>query len=452
MATSQKALAQAAQLAADAAEARNRDSDAAFDRIVARSATYLSRRLESLLPSGVVSAELAAVKGEVDLSRVADKAALSLSTLERVFNKAIEKGVSCLSEFNVLEENTHAVLSDGSTQQIATMIHQSNFASTAIEAASDALCFMAAGQWPELLSQELSADLGSVVGHSISHLDLALSEQLKLLKQEGVLSPLRSSLSDLNQSVRNTRLALFSTTDQSGKPVIPVGWNPPGFIALKSLSKGRFSCLGATAVMASAICPTGDTESDPPAPTLANLAGVLERAKLSSSNVADICRKFSGLHLNDTETVEALNELANKYQASSSALFNCVKETFTQKSVSSEDVEKCSAELEEVVTLVRQLSALLRKANLGENDSSSFHELSPEFGDSWGGVTSVVSQVRSVDGDPEDVNYLMSARAIEQQLAEAVENEPKLAIANAKITSLEKVRIGCVLYPFTSFV
>ncbi|KAL7481026.1 hypothetical protein ACHAW6_006708, partial [Cyclotella cf. meneghiniana] len=438
MATSQKALAQAAQLAADAALARKRDAEAAFDRIMARSATYLCQRLETLLPSGVVSAELAAVKGEMHLSRVADKAAASLSTLDEVFNRAIEKGVSGLSEFNVLGKDTNAVLSDGSTQQIATMIHQSEFARSVIEAASDALRFMAAGQWPELLSQELSTDLGSVVVHSVSHLDLALSEQLRLLKQEGVLSPLRSSLSDLDQSVRNTRLALFSASDETGKTVIPQDWNPPGLEALKSLSLGRFNCLGATAVMASAICPVENAENELPAPTLPALARVLERSKQSCSNATDVCRKLSRLSLDDVETIESLNELSSKYRESSSALFDSVKETFTQQSVSSDDLDKCCSHLEDVATHVRQLSAWLRKANLGEHDSNHFHELSPEFGDAWGGVTKVVSQVRSVDGDPEDINYLMRARAIEQQLTDAVQNEPKLVIASAKIASLEK--------------
>jgi dynactin 1 len=443
MATSQKALAQAAQLAADASAARKRDCDAVFDRIDARSATYLCQRIESLLPSGVVSAELAAVKGEIDLSMVADKAAVSLSTLQQVFEKGIEKGLSGVSEFNVLEEGTNLILSDGSAQQIsiATMIHQAEFASLAIGVASDALRFMAAGQWPDLMSEDLSTDMGSVVVHSISQLDLSLSEQLRLLKQEGALSPLRSSLSELNQSAQNTKLALFSISDQLGKPVIPSEWNPPALLALKSLSLGRFDCLGATAVLASAICPFEKDENEPPAPTLANLAAVLEKAKLSCSNVSDVCKKFSGLGLNNLETIESLNELASKYQTSSRAFFDCVKVTFTQQSISSDDVVRCASLLEEVVTLVRQLSALLRKADLGEHDSSNFHELSPEYGDSWGGVARVVAQVRAVDGDPEDVNYLMRARAIEQQLTNAVQNGPKLEKANARIASLEKVRV-----------
>eukprot|EP00956_Cyclotella_meneghiniana_P032488 scaffold89698_cov73-Cyclotella_meneghiniana.AAC.1 len=435
MATSQKALSQAAQLAADASAARKRDSDAVFDRIAARSMTYLSQRLESLLPTSVVSAELAAIKGEIDLSKLADMAAVSLSTLEEVFNKTIEKGVSGLSEFNVVEEGAVVAISDISTQQIDVMIHQVEFASIVIESTSDALRFMAAGQWPELMSQELSTDLGSVVVHSISR---ALSEQLKLLKQEGVLSPLRSSLSDLHQSAQNTKLALFDTCDNLGNPIIPVDWNPPGLKALKSLSIGRFTCMGTTAVLASVVCPIEDSQ-EPPAPTLANFAGFLEQAKQSCFNMTDICRKLSALNLNDAETIASLNEVSFKYESSSLVLFNCVKETFTRQSIATADVDKCSTLLEDVVANVRHLSALLRKANLGDDSvTNNVHELSPEFEDSWGGVTNVAARMRAVDGDPEDINYLLRARAIVQHLSDAVQNEPLLEKSNAKITSLEK--------------
>jgi len=440
LATSKKALAQAAQLASDAAEARQRSSEAAFQMIAARSATYLSQRLETLLPSGVVSAELSAVKGEMSLAKVADKAAVSLTAVEEVFNKAIEKGSSGVSEFNTLEEGVSMVLSDASTQQIGVMTHQALFASMTIEAATDALRLMAAGQWPELLSQEMSTDLGSVVVHSIADLDLTLSEQLKLLKTEGVLSPLRSSLSDLDQSVRNTRLALFSATDESGNTVIPENWKPPGFEALKSLSLGRFACLGATAVISSAVSPMEDTENEPPPATPQNLADVLTKAKQSCDSMIEVSKSFAGLQLTDTDTLESLADLSSQYQSSSLALFECVKTTFEGQSITSDEMNTISVLLEQVLTAVRSLSALARKAELGDADSTSHHYLSAEYGDSWGGVTEIVSQVRSVDGDSDDVNYLMRARAIENHLTEAVENEPKLDAANTKIASLEKVR------------
>jgi len=438
LATSQKALAQAAQLAADAAETRKRDAKATFDMIDARSASYLSQRLEMFLPSGVVASELAAVKGEMILAKMADKAAVSLNSVEEVFNKAIEKGVAGLSEFNFLGEGDKSVLSDASSQQIATMVHQAEFASLTIEAASDALLLMAAGQWPELLSQEMSTDLGSLVLHSIGQLDLALSEQLNLLKQEGVLSPLRSSLSDLDQSVRSTRLALFRATDETGRSVVPTDWKPPGWEALKALSLGRFAALGATAVFASAINPMENTENEPPAPALPNLAAVLEKSKQSCATVLDVCKKLSNLPLDDTETLQSLNELSEEYQKTSSSLFDCAIATIKQQYIAKDEVDKCGVLLESVLMVSRKLAALMRKADIGEKNAAEFHNLSPESGDSWGGVTELASQVRGVDGDSEDVNYLMRARAIERQLSDAVQNEPKLLISNAKVASLEK--------------
>lgn len=442
LATSQKALAQAAQLAAGAAEARKLGSEAAFQKISARSAGYLSQRLETLLPSGVVSAELAAVKGEMSLAIVADKAAASLLAVKEVFDKAIDKGSSGLSEFDTLEEEgASMVVSDAASQQIAIMLHQGDFSRMTIEGATDALRLMAAGQWPDLLSQETSTDLGSLVMHSVADLDLALSEQLRLLKSEGVLSPLRSSLADLDQSIRNTRLAIFSATDESGKTVIPNNWKPPGWEALKWLSLGRFACLGATAVLSSAVSPMEDAENEPPPATPRNFATVLTKAKKSCASMLDVCKKLSGLSLNDSETLESLNELSSQYQSSSLDFFDCIKAAFEGKqSITGEDVDKFATVLDKVLSTARQLAALLRKADLGDNDTTNHHYLSAEFSDSWGGVTEIVSLVRGVDGDAEDVNFLMRARAIQNQLGEAVQNEPKLVIANAKIRSLEKVR------------
>ena len=428
-------------MAANAAENRKQSSDAAFQKIAARSAAYLSQRLETLLPSGVISAEVAAVKGEMSLAQVADKAAVSLASVEEVFTAATDKGFSALSEFDILEEGVAMVISDAASQQIAVMTHQVEFSRMAIEGGTDALLLMAAGQWPELLSQEMSTDLGSVVVHSLANLDLALSEQLQLLKSEGLLSPLRSSLADLDQSVNNSRLALFSATDESGKTVIPNNWKPPGFEALKSMSLGRFACLGATAVLASAVSPMSDADNEPPPPTPCNFGSVLTKTKQCCSSMLDVCKKLSGLSLNDTETLDSLNELSSQYQISSQALFDCIKNAFEEKSITGQDFDAVVSPLEKVLESARLLAALIRKSDLGDYESDNHHYLSAEFGDSWGGICSTVSGVRSVDGDAEDINYLMRARAIENQLTEAVQNEPKLVIASAKIASLEKVGV-----------
>ena len=438
LSTSKKALAQAAQLATDAAEARKRNSEAAFHMITARSATYLNQRLGTLLPSGVVSAELAAMKGEMNLAKVADKAAISLTAVEEVFNKAVEKGLSGISEFNTLEDGASMSLTDASSQQIATINHQAAFATVTIEAATDALRLMAAGQWPDLLSEEQSTELGTVVLHSITDLDFALSDQLKLIKSEGMLSPMRSSLSDLDQSVRNTRLAIFGFTDDSGQTIIPKEWKPPGWEALKNLSQGRFAVLAATAALCSAVSPMEESENEPPPATPQNLVDVLTKAKQSCASILDICKNFSGLQLSDIDVLVSLDELSIQFQNGSKSLFECVKTTLSTKSVSNVEVAEFSSLLDIVISSVRLLAALIRKAELDKFDAKHHHYLSAEYGDSWMGVTEVVSQVRQVNGDPEDLNYLMRARSIESQLADAVQNEPKLVIADAKIVSLEK--------------
>jgi hypothetical protein len=66
----------------------------------------------------------------------------------------------------------------------------------------------------------------------------------------------------LDQSVKNTRLVLFGSTDKSGQTVIPVDWKPPGWEALKNLSLGRFASLGASTALCSAMSPIEDTENE----------------------------------------------------------------------------------------------------------------------------------------------------------------------------------------------
>ncbi len=156
---------------------------------------------------------------------------------------------------------------------------QANFAQITIEVATDALHLMATGQWPDLLSKDLSTDLGGVVTHTIADLDLTLSEQLQLLKSDGALSPLRSSLTYFDQSVKNARLALFSVMDENGSLVIPTEWKPPGWEALKNISLGRFACLGATAVLSSALSPIEDSENEPPPATPKHFADVVTKTK-----------------------------------------------------------------------------------------------------------------------------------------------------------------------------
>ena len=109
---------------------------------------------------------------------------------------------------------------------------------------------------------------------------------------------------------------------------------------------------------------------------------------------------------------------------------------------STEDLlQSCEAATDEVVKLVSQFAAALRSANLHTTEDNKFHPFSPEVADVWEGVTQLARSIRSIDGDKDDVNYLLRAREIEHSLEDAVESQPKLALAESKVANLEKVSI-----------
>jgi dynactin 1 len=243
----------------------------------------------------------------------------------------------------------------------------------------------------------------------------------------------------LNQSAKNARLALFSATDENGSLVVPTEWKPPGWEALKNISLGRFACLGAAAVLSSAVSPIEDSENEPPPATPKHFADVVTKTKQGCSFMLDICKNLAGLQLNDTDKLNSLDELSCQYYSHSKDLYECISTTLDGESITIEDVDKFSSLMDSVLSSAKQIAALVRKTGWSENDNIQHHYLSAEYEDSWGGITTVVSQARILDGDAEDVNYLMRARAIENLLEEAVQNEPKLVIANSKIASLEKV-------------
>ena len=66
-----------------------------------------------------------------------------LLAVEKVSNRAIDKGSVLLSEFDTVEEGVHVFL-DATSQQISVMTHQAEFLKMAIEATMDALRLMPA--------------------------------------------------------------------------------------------------------------------------------------------------------------------------------------------------------------------------------------------------------------------------------------------------------------------
>jgi hypothetical protein len=152
------------------------------------------------------------------------------------------------------------------------------------------------------------------------------------------------------------------------------------------------------------------------------------------------------LDLQRESAVSELTDLAATWKAGSLALLETTKATFSAKSeFTQEEVGKCESVAESTMRTLVQFTSALRAAGLDSEADGKYHPLSPESKDAWAGVSALARAMRSVDGDADDVNYLLRARALENQLMEAVENGPKLSLANTKVSTLEKVRMISLL-------
>ena len=443
IAKSQKALAKAATLVADAAKTRKREADAAFDRADAQYGRHLSSRLESYLPhSAAVSSELSAVKGELLLAKVASKASMSLSGVASVLTSSIKVGVEAASEVQGSVEYGPLDISDDTAQHIANTLHETKFAHLAIETASQAMRILAAGQWPDLLSTGGSAELGAAVLRSMPPVDGAIGEQLRILKEEGALSSHRSNLVPLETSVSDAIALLLSTTDaESGELLIPSDWSPFGWSILQNASSARFDCLGSAAAVAAAIASAEDRSvaSDDTCRKLSTLLVKLDQICTESSQA---CVVLTGLPVDGEVDTEVMTSLTGWKEAAAS-LMDSIKSLFSSPQEANEKIIKdAESKADDTLRCVVKLSSAIRSAKIVAEEGKKAHSLSPEVDDPWKGVASVVRKVRIINGDEEDINYILRAHAVESKLSEAIDSESKLEVAKNKVARLEKSQLS----------
>lgn len=446
---SQKALARAAQLVQDAAEMRKREAQAAIDRIDSQVRFHLSERLESMLPFSVASAEIASIKGELLLSKVVGKASLSLDGIARSFSKTIRarawewrsaKGDEGESDNYISEP---ILLTDEQRQMAATMIHQSEVAHVAIDVSGDLLWLLSAGQWPDIVGPEASAELGAIMGHSMNELDMVLGNVLNTLKEEGVLSPHQSNIGAFKQTVVSTMQTLRSHVEHDGETLVPMHWKPPALRLFRDASRAKYSSLGCYGAVAS-VLNYGDSVKTPEMVAKSKilvkaLKRLLRKLDKASAEAAKSCLRLATLDVQDDNIVADISGVAGRWRAAADDLMgNIFNMISSEEGITPDQLHACEVATDEVVRLVSQFAAVLRTANLNVTEDQRFHPFSPEVADVWEGVTLLARSIRAADGDEEDINYLIRARAIEQSLEQAVEKEPKLALANAKVASLEK--------------
>ncbi|CAB9517569.1 CAP-Gly domain [Seminavis robusta] len=434
LASSQKALARAAQLVQDAAEMRKKEALAALDKVEGQAQKHMAGRLERLLPKGVAGSELAAIRGELLVSSVAGLAASALDGIASSFHKRFRNVPVDTEPASGSDENENTLqLSDESKQDLANMIHQSECANVLIGTGSDAIRLLAAGQWPDLLSEQESVALGSMLGHSMNELDVTLRAILKSLKEEGVIDTHQSNVDTLRQAAKNATRDL-ENLEESGGVSLSHDWKPPGMELFQCVTTVKYSCLGIAAAVGVAC------KSEAATGLFGSEAKSL-LAKLDSlgSEASQICLRLAFLDVQKGDEISRYLAQGSKLRDACNELQARVRTSFLEADrISVADIRGCAADAEAAAKLLSQFSTVLRAAKLNSEEVGCYHPLSPEARDSWYGLSRLARSVRTVDGDEDDVNFLMRARSIEHRLSEAVANEPKLSLANSKVTSLEK--------------
>jgi hypothetical protein len=427
MAASQKALARAAQLVTDAANLRKEKAHAATKAMEHIVYKHLSKRLEGLTPSSVVAPEVAAMKGELYACKVAGKASQSLEGIVESFSKKIRPALPPDETGEAEGTGTAIEMSDDARQEVTTMLHQVEMAQVLVAASSDLRRFIAGGQWPDLVAPEVSVEVGAILGHSVTELDSMLGGVFHSLKEEGALTPDQSNLGALRQMVENTAQRIGAEVDREDATLISHAWSPPGWKLLRDASIAKFCCLGAAASL-SIVQADGDHQ----ARVLVRLYNRVEQASNQASN---ICFRLTNLDVQNSVLVKELEESVDTWKKESTDLVNSVR---TLLFATDGSVESCSTGVENVLKEIAKLLQTLRSAKLNPADDESFHALSPEANDPWEKMSVLVQSIRAIDGDHEDINYLIRARDIERHLEQAIDNEPKLEQAEAKVSALEK--------------
>lgn len=430
IATSQNALARAAQLVSDAAETRRREAKAAVDSIERQLFKNLSERNDSLLPHGHVSAELSAITGELQASKAISVASKTLHGITSGFAKATRPALPENEGTNVSAAAGSMHLSDELRQKVTNFFYQAEFAQVIIDASSELIRLLAAGQWPGLLSHTESIELGSRLNHPASSIDATLGVVLKCLIEEGALTPEQSNLEAVRRTLQSNVQSLHSDLRlQDDRQLVSVNWKPPALDMMKKASLAKFTSLAMGAALSTVVA-----EGDQPRSSV--VSRIYSKIEQLSSQAIAACQRLSTVEVTDEALVAKLSTQVFDWAEGLPQLASSIRDALLGNLDWKTSEELCEKNLRDLALL----SSTLRASKLNPGEEGLVHPFSPESDDSWNGITAVACGVRSLDGDGDDVNFLVRARAVERRLANAIDNESKLETATSRIASLEKVR------------
>lgn len=431
MASSQTALAKAAQLVSEAAALRQREAAAIMDKIEKQWSKSLCVRMESLLPHGFVGPELSAMKGELHASRAVGVASSILEGISSCFGKVIRPS---LGHFDARDDSFAGLspppnIPDEVLQKSSSMIFQAEVSRVVIDVSSDLIRLLAAGQWPNLVSQAQSIEIGSHLGHPSASIESTLSAVLKCLKEEGLLTPEQTNLEGVHRSLQTSMQSLMSDLKPQGeKPIVSSDWVPPGWNLFKDATLAKYYIMGAAAALS--IVTFGSDNAT--TPRFASLYHTLEQVSAHSSVN---CLRLSGLDVMDEPLMDKLSKMVTLWKNQALTLLKSVESVL----LGAGDQKACEDLSEALLSHLAQLSTSLRSAKVASADGTQFHALSPETNDCWSSLAMLTRSIRSIDADADDVHFLSRAREVEQHLSLAVEMLPKLDAATAKVAALEKV-------------
>mmetsp|Transcript_7179 Transcript_7179/g.10479 ORF Transcript_7179/g.10479 Transcript_7179/m.10479 type:complete len:1368 (-) Transcript_7179:1444-5547(-) len=440
IATSQKALSRAAMLVSDAANARRKEAEYVFKRVEGDVQRHLSERLESMLPHSVVSTELSAIKGELLLCKVVGKAAMTLDGLSTSFTKSIRAGMNEVITAEDSQSDLSGVIkvSDETSQLVDRFIHEMKFSMSTIEMSSELIRLLAAGQWPDLLSVEESAELGSTFLHSLSDLDVSIGDTLKILKEEEVLSPHRSNLGAFRQSFDTTLKSLKNVRSFEDKPLIPDEWKPLAWKLFKNIGLAKFCCIGSAATIAAVL--KSEEASESTAFTMSAFKNLMTKMEKLTGEAMKIGPRMYHLEVTNEKIVNELENAASAWNNAAQGVATSVTSLFSTKGeIELEKVKACESASDSALKAISLLGSTLRAADLNAEDGvTEQHALSVENQNPWLGISSLSQSIRAIDGDEDEVNFWIRTSVIENRLASAIEDVPKLMSANTKISTLEK--------------
>lgn len=446
--TSQRALAQASQLASDQTALRKRDADAAFDRINAQIACQHYTRIEALLPKeNFIAEELACINGEVLMSKIAAYASASLSALEDIFRKTIASSNKVLSSqgatslydnFSTSDLSSHDV-----SQQVHTMIYQGKCSRAIIEASAICVYWLCVGQWPQLLTPDESKIVGSAVlsaGFS-SNMEHLLCKQLRTLKEEGYLSPfhgLLSSLTDLEESINNMK-ALYR---ESGIKLPPTWQNRTSWVIIKEATAAKYLLLAIVAALSSILSSIGKSTNDEPLDAI--IAGIFDVRNIVDHVLNEIERTACRLvHLPfDAESpkLTAIAETCQVCSEEANTMLVSIDQILSKDLVACDALNDLRASAGRTLNGLASLSSSFNDLHFVETRTAKCHPLSPEAECLWESLLQVLGQ--SGNGIRNDCEILMTsqirASVVENRISNAILSEQKLLASENKVVYLEK--------------